>query len=251
VAAVQQAAKPFAIAPQSGDVQPMRAAANSQPFPVFSYPAAAPTTASSRWTLSTWAFVRRGTGPQLATGGTLGGSQIGARATYQVGERLALSARLYAPLNQANGAEAALGVEIEPIAAVPLRLLAERRQAVGTSGRSAFAILAHGGIAERPVLGPVRLDAYAQAGVVGVLSRDGFVDGAVRLGIPLNDRATLGVGAWAAAQPGIARVDLGPHASYRFPLVGGTARISAEWRMRIAGDARPGSGPALTLATDF
>jgi hypothetical protein len=28
-------------------------------------------------------------------------------------------------------------------------------------------------------------------------------------------------------------------------------RASAEWRFRVAGDAEPGSGPALTIGTAF
>jgi hypothetical protein len=204
-----------------------------------------------RWTLSTWAFVRRGGPTQLATGGTLGGSQVGARATYALNDGLSGSARLYAPLNNPSAAEAALGLDVQPLRHVPVRVLAERRQAIGSGGRSAFALIAHGGINEAKLIGGVRIDAYAQAGVVGLNSRDGFVDGAVRLALPLGERFSLGMGAWGAAQPGVSRVDLGPHASYRLPLPGGNARLSAEWRMRVAGDARPGSGPALTLSTDF
>jgi hypothetical protein len=181
----------------------------------------------------------------------LGGSQVGARATYALSQRLAISARLYSPLSRASGAEAALGVEVQPLAAVPVRVLTERRQAIGRDGRSALALLAHGGVSERPLPGGLRLDAYAQAGVVGLRSRDGFVDGALRVGLPLGDKINLGIGAWGAAQPGASRVDVGPHASYRLPLLGGSARISADWRVRVGGDARPGSGPALTLSTDF
>jgi methenyltetrahydromethanopterin cyclohydrolase len=32
---------------------------------------------------------------------------------------------------------------------------------------------------------------------------------------------------------------------------GAAIRIEAGWRFRVAGAAAPGSGPALTLATDF
>jgi hypothetical protein len=28
-------------------------------------------------------------------------------------------------------------------------------------------------------------------------------------------------------------------------------KVHVDWRQRIAGNARPGSGPALTLASDF
>jgi hypothetical protein len=166
-------------------------------------------------------------------------------------KRLAVSARLYSPLRQPSGAEAALGLEVQPLKAVPVRLLAEQRQALGRDGRSAFAIMAHGGISEQPVLGPVRLDAYAQAGIVGLRSQDGFVDAAVRLGAPITNDIRFGIGAWGAAQPGVSRLDVGPQASYRLPVLGRGVNASLEWRVRVAGDARPGSGPALTLSTEF
>ncbi|MFN7029598.1 MAG: hypothetical protein ACK4PC_09535 [Sphingopyxis sp.] len=37
----------------------------------------------------------------------------------------------------------------------------------------------------------------------------------------------------------------------RLPDVGEGSRIALDWRQRIAGDARPASGLALTLASDF
>ena len=205
----------------------------------------------SRWSVSAWALVRRGEGRQLAPGGTLGGSQAGMRITFRLREQLFLSGRVYAPLGEPGGAEAAFGVEWQPLRSAPVRLLAERRQAIGREGRSAFALLAHGGVSEQPVIGPVRADAYAQAGLVGLESRDAFVDGAVRLSVAVAEDVTIGVGAWGAAQPGASRLDVGPHASYRLPAFSERVRVSAEWRLRAAGDARPGSGPALTLSTDF
>jgi hypothetical protein len=207
-------------------------------------------TSFDRWSLSTWAFVRRGVETQLASGGQLGGSQVGARALYRLSERLAVSARLYAPLASSRGAEASLGIEMQPLRTLPVRVLAERRQAIGAAGRPAFALIAHGGISEQPLLGPATVDAYGQAGLVGLQSRDGFVDGSVRFNLPVTGRLSVGAGAWGAAQPGVSRIDLGPQASYRLPI-GDGARVSAEWRLRVAGDAQPGSGPALTLATDF
>jgi hypothetical protein len=130
-------------------------------------------------------------------------------------------------------------------------LLAERRQAIGTEGRSAFALTAYGGISERKLAGPLLIDSYAQAGVVGLKSRDLFVDGSVLLGIPAGDGFKLGAGMWGAAQPGVSRVDIGPQASFSMPVAGRPATLRAEWRVRIAGDAAPGSGPAITLSTAF
>jgi hypothetical protein len=201
-----------------------------------------------------WAFVRSGGGSTLAPGGTLGGSQAGLRATYRLNRDsarpLALAVRLASPLAERTAAEGALGIEWRPSRRLPVHLVAERRQKLGRDGRSAFALMVHGGISEAP-FGPFQVDAFAQAGMVGARTRDPFVDGVVRLSLPLGGRAKLGAGAWAAAQPGLARLDLGPQASLRLPLGGGNFALAADWRLRVAGDARPGSGPSLTLATDF
>jgi hypothetical protein len=227
------------------------------PLPLPRQPAAAPARAhrlAGRWSASVWAFVRRGDeAAALASAGTLGGSQIGARLSYRLSgdaaRPLSLGARLSAPAGRPAGAEAALGLEWQPARSLPLRLLIERRQALGREGRSAFALLAHGGVHDRPVAAGLRLDAYAQAGIVGARSRDLFADGGARLSLPLDEdkRIRLGAGAWAAAQPGVARFDAGPHASLRLPGV----TLALDWRIRLSGDAAPGSGPTATLSTDF
>lgn len=207
-----------------------------------------------RWSLSAWTFVRRGDETPLAAGGLIGGSQAGGRLTYRLNrdpaQPLALSLRLSTPLPRTAGAEAALGLDWKPIGTLPLRLLAERRQALGGEGRSAFGLTVHGGVSDAP-LGRFRLDAYAQAGIVGIESRDLFGDGSIRLSLPLGERVRAGAGAWAAAQPGLARLDVGPLASLRLPVAGRAVTLAADWRLRIAGNARPGSGPTLTLGTDF
>ena len=210
--------------------------------------------ASDRWSGSAWLLLRDDRSPALAPGGTLGGSQTGVRFAYRLNRDparpLALGARLYAPIRSPSGAEAALGLEWQPLAGVPVHMLAERRQRLGRDGRSAFALAVHGGIAERRLPGGVTLDAYAQAGVVGTRSRDLFVDGAALLNLPVGG-VRIGAGVWGGAQPGASRLDAGPQASVRVPLAGEAVRLSAEWRFRIAGDANPASGPVLTLGSDF
>lgn len=52
-------------------------------------------------------------------------------------------------------------------------------------------------------------------------------------------------------QPSLSRLDIGPQLSVRFPLGHGHARVAVEWRERVAGNARPASGPAIMLASDF
>ena len=235
-------------------------AAALQPFSPIPF-AAAPRPAQAqappragRWSLSAWSFVRRGRSAALAQGGLLGGSQAGARLAYRLsGDRarpLALSARLSMPLRPTAGAEAALGLDWRPSRRLPLHILAERRQALGREGRSAFGLTLYGGVSEAP-LGPFRIDAYAQAGLVGARSRDPFGDSAIRMSIPLGERARLGAGAWAAAQPGASRIDVGPQAAVRLTLAGRPVTLAADWRLRVAGTAEPGSGPTLTLSSDF
>jgi hypothetical protein len=207
-----------------------------------------------RWSVSAWSFVRTGGSPALADRGLLGASQAGARLAFRLNRDasrpLALSFRLSSPLERAAGAEAALGLDWKPDRRLPVHLLAERRQALGREGRSAFAASLHGGVGDLPA-GPFRIDAFAQAGIVGARSRDRFADGSLRLSLPLGGRVRFGAGAWAAAQPGLARLDLGPQAALRLPVAGRALTVSADWRMRVAGNAEPGSGPTLTLSSDF
>ena len=206
--------------------------------------------ASSRWSVSAWLLVRdESRGASLAPGGTLGGSQAGARITYAIGGGLSLSARAYLPLRRTAGAELAAGIDWRPLASLPVNLFAERRQRLGRDGRSAFAVTVYGGTS-RSLAPRLRLDTYGQAGMVGLRSRDLFADGSIRLSRRVGP-VELGAGAWGAAQPGAARLDAGPSLSWRLPVRAANFRLQADWRFRIAGDAMPRSGPALTLATDF
>lgn len=209
-----------------------------------------PNPARPRWSGSAWLLVRdRGGQAALAPGGTLGGSQAGARLLYRVGGGLALSGRAYLPLRRTAGAEVAAGLDWQPSERIPIHILAERRQDLGGAGRSAFALTVYAGADGRLPAG-LRGEVYAQAGVVGVRSRDLFVDASARVSAPVGP-VEIGGSAWGAAQPGASRLDAGPHISYRLPVKNTHIRVQADWRFRIAGDAAPDSGPALTLGMDF
>src|SRR5687768_435242 len=205
-----------------------------------------------RLQLSAWALLRSQPGPGgLAAGGTLGGSQAGARLTYQISPLLAASLRSSSPVGGgAGGGEVAAGIRVTPVRSIPISLTAERRQAIGSTGggRSAFAMFVEGGVYQRPMPWGFELDAYAQAGVVGIRRRDLFADGALTFTRPLFGRYSAGFGMWGGVQPGLYRVDVGPRVSMR---VRRNLRVHADWRQRVAGNAEPSSGPALTLAADF
>ena len=228
---------------------PVHRSATTQPQQ--SLPQAALKARLDRLQLSTWALLRGRPGPaSLATGGTLGGSQAGARLTYNFSPLLAASLRTSSPVGGGRGGEVAVGVRLTPFRSIPVSLTAERRQAIGSTsgGRSAFALFLEGGVYQRPMLWGFALDAYAQAGVVGARRRDLFADGGFTFTKPLFGRFSAGFGMWGGVQPGIYRVDAGPRVSMR---VRNNMRVHLDWRQRLAGNAEPGSGPALTLAADF
>jgi hypothetical protein len=79
-------------------------------------------------------------------------------------------------------------------------------------------------------------------------SRDLFVDGGATFVHPVYRQFSAGFGVWGGAQPGLYRVDAGPRLTMK---VRRNVRVHLDWRQRLAGNAQPGSGPAVTLATDF
>jgi hypothetical protein len=148
-----------------------------------------------------------------------------------------------------RGFEVAGGVRLRPLVSLPVWVIAERRQRIGQfGGRNAFAIFAETGVYQRPLPWQLNLDAYLQGGVVGLKSRDLFVDGALAITRPVYKNFSAGFGVWGGAQPGLYRVDAGPRVSMQ---VRKNVRVHFDYRQRLAGNALPGSGPAITLAADF
>ena len=243
----QQASEALAtFEPRGSDV-----ASRGIPFvSVTTAPSTATLAASDkRWSGSAWALLRRDGPSSLGAGGELGGSQAGVRGFYAIADPISITARISRPLARADGGEASVGVAFRH---GNIGLLVERRIALDRGGRNDFSVTAYGGVSEIKLGHGVRIDGYAQAGVVGI---DTFADGAVRLERTLiaigKARVSAGAGAWGGAQPGARRVDLGPQIVGQVPFDGGTLRISAEWRERIAGDATPHSGPSVTIGADF
>jgi len=207
-----------------------------------------------RLQLSSWALLRsQQTGVagsrSLASGGQLGASQAGARLIYNIDRRLALTARASSEVGR-RGGEAAAGIRVQPLVSVPVWVTAERRQAIGKygGGRSAFAFFLEGGLYQRPLPLDFSLDGYIQGGIVGLKSRDLFVDGGFAVSRPVYRQFSAGFGLWGGAQPGLYRIDAGPRITMR---VRQNLKVHLDYRQKLAGNARPGSGPVLTLAGDF
>lgn len=213
-------------------------------------PPPAPPARFDRLQLSAWALLRNRPGPAtLASGGMLGGSQAGARLTYRFTPAIAASLRFSSSVGGVRGAEVAGGLRWQPLRGDPVALTLERRQALGKyGGRSDFAAFLEGGLYKRPIAAGFALDAYAQAGLVGHKDPLWFADGAFTLTRPLFRNVSGGVGLWAGGQTGLYRVDGGPRLTLD---VGRGMRMHLDYRQRLAGDALPASGPALTVAGDF
>ena len=215
-----------------------------------------------RWSVSSWLFARNGVGVRsLAEQSLLGGTQAGPRLTYRLDRdgRLYAFARVSASPMAAGSIEGATGVALRPLRSVPVpvELVLERRlRLIGANARSAFAIFATAGVSDMVLAQGFLLDAYGAAGIVGMRRRDLFAKGSARavrevaaIG-PL--RVSIGGGAWGAAQPDAARLDVGPTLVTRLdPSRIAAPRLSIDYRNRVAGNSVPGSGMAVTLAADF
>lgn len=207
-----------------------------------------------RLSISAWAIVRGEAGPGLASAGQLGGSQAGVRAKYELGSGFAAAIRASGPLRSSRGKEAAVALDWRPVRRIPLTVTIERRARLDRGARDAFAAGVFGGFDTSLPFG-LRADGYVQAGVVGLRRRAAYVDAALRAERTLlgagRFRLAAGAGAWGGAQPGASRLDVGPQIVAHVPVGSGGLRIAAEWRERVAGDARPGSGPSLSIGADF
>jgi hypothetical protein len=246
---------PFTVGTRMG-----RPAVADTPF--IAQPAVAktlPPRAHGRLHFSAWTAWREGSGlPRVANGALLpsyGGSQAGFLAQYDVGQgprRPALHARATFAPDRPQQAEIAAGLGLRPLAAFPVRLLGEAR-ATRVEGRTEIRPAVFAVTETAPLSLPLRLRAegYAQGGWVGGRYGTIFADGQARV---TRDVATagpvrlhLGAGAWGGAQRFAERLDVGPTvAADLAPL-----RLTLDYRMRVAGHARPGDGLALTLSTGF
>jgi hypothetical protein len=221
---------------------------------------------SSRWSVrgSGWMLSRAqgdqgSVTPSVATPGQLGGSQAGIRIyaspPLEALAGLSLTSSLSWPLATKTGREASLGLAWQPRRSLPVTLIAERREGIGPGSPSRFMAVAAGGLPERPLAGRWTIRGYAQAGIAGARRKAGFADGAVELSRPVIRSGPLaveaGLGSWAAVQPGVHRIDLGPRLDVIVSTLPRPVRFSLQWRQRVDGKARPGSGLALVAGSDF
>ncbi len=216
-----------------------------------------------RWSGDAWFMIREGRAYPQLTGvnpASYGGDQAGAVVRYALAPNSRLAPNIYGRASKAlvsgGESEAAAGASVSLARSFPLRVHGEVRVTDRTGGaevRPAAYVVT--GLPRRPVGPNLEADAYLQAGYVGGKFDTGFVDGKATLQAPVlgsdHSRFTIGGGAWGGAQRDASRLDIGPTASVNLSTGGTALRASADYRIRVAGDARPGNGVVVTLAASF
>lgn len=232
----------------------------------FPNPPASP--GSKNWAAYFWIHARQDSGPERrfrdkqgfsVANGQYGGSQAGAILTWHLLDKpvpeVSVYGRLSAALAPVSQGEFAMGTRIRPFSNVPLAMHAEQRFDATSGGVTGTAFFATGGTGPDVVVERLALETYAQAGYVLGRNETYFFDGSATVQRPIADfagqRLSLGAGLWTGGQRGIRRLDVGPRASLDLPLGGLSTRVAIDGRIRVAGNARPGSGAALTVSASF
>lgn len=220
------------------------------------------------WRVDAYSLIRSGGAGLVSDRPLLGGGQSGVRFGYtpdplarrpiELFGRLALAHDWLDP--NRRSAQATVGTAWMPLGRDGPAIGAERLIAIGGAARDAWAIRVSGGAwhaADAKL--PVDLSAYAEAGIVGSRSRDGFAGAQALALYPVatreGTRLGLGGGVWGSLQDSEARaasrLELGPGVQLSQRIGKGTVELRGEYRFRIAGEAAPGSGPAVTITTRF
>lgn len=228
-----------------------------------------PSAELDRWSFDAFSFHRAGSGSEAVSAGRVaiyGASQSGARLQYRFAPGSRRDPRAFVRAYQAHvsggESELAAGLSVRPVPSMPLRAYGEVRLTdTALFGRTvrpaAYAVTE---IAPVSLPLDVALELYGGAGYVGGTASTLFADGQA-VGMrevasfrALGDRSlriSVGGGAWGGVQRDAGRLDIGPTMRVDFDLGKIPARVSVDWRERVAGEAEPGSGVAATLSTQF
>lgn len=200
-----------------------------------------------------YSFWRNEGGPNPLGLAQYGGGQSGVIATYRIASRVSLLVRGAVAHDRVREREVAAGLRWLPIGDPSVALTVEHRFRNGRG--DAFAAYISGGKSALALPMNFKLDAFAQAGYLSGAGGGPFFDAQARTTRefrPFGQQPVrLGAGVWAGGQEGAARLDIGPTIGTDVKVGETMIRVDADWRWRVAGDARPASGPALTLSTSF
>ncbi len=205
-----------------------------------------------RWSASAYSIVRAGGSPDAAITPVLGGGQTGGGIAYTLDPLAArpLAVTLRGSIAHDDGgrtAFAAVGVQWRPLPGITVA--AERLIGLGPAARDEWTARVAVGSDRR--FRRLRLTSYAEGGIIGTA---GYVAGQTRIGPEVHAGGVAvvpGIGGWASLQRDhgatVDRLDLGPGIAAR----AGPLAAAFDYRIRVAGNAAPGSGPVLTLSAAF
>ena len=221
------------------------------------------TNSVDRWSLDAWVYWRDGSngisqGPGRSP--VYGGSQAAGLLQYRLSRQDRQDPRAYlrayrALVENGEGALAA-GLSASPLADFPFRAHAELRATrSGTSWEARPAAFVSSELLPVALPAGAKAEFYFQGGYVGGDDATAFADGQAHV---LKHVATfdlgelsMGAAAWGGAQKGAERLDAGPTLRLDLSIGDAPARLSTDWRQRVAGSANPDSGVAITLSTRF
>lgn len=177
-------------------------------------------------------------------------------ALWPDGHRPFLYTRLTATPDQPRQSELAIGIGGKPMPDVPVRIQAEMRvfdQDRKTEARPAVAVVAELPAMQLPLGGMAT--GYLQSGYVGGSYATAFIDGHVRaereVATTSSTRLLVGGGLWGGAQRGAGRLDVGPSVIMNWDTGPVPLRLALDYRFKLAGDADPPDGVAITLSAGF
>ena len=221
-----------------------------------------PATTPQGFEVYAYSFWRRGSFPAGTLGnGQYGGSQSAVIAAIPMlrfagnpgHSRLSMAGRVSVAHGSGRERELAAGVRWRPVARIPVQVIAERR--FREDRPDAFATLVAGGQSGVKLPLGFRMDGYGQAGFVSGQGGGAFADVAARAhrSIAQSQRASFAIGAgiWGGGQDNVMRIDVGPNIRANVSAGSALFQLDASWRVRVAGHAQPGDGPAVTLSTSF
>lgn len=224
---------------------------------------------TKRWSLAGYVLSRSGSMQDpLAASPVLGGAQAGAAIGYVLDPladtRVSVIGRITSAMGdrgslERDTAEAAIGLRVQPSRDLPLAIDIERRIALGTYARNAWAARISGGTEQniRAIGRQWRWQGYGEAGVVGLKNSSWYAGGQTVLATPMVDLGRVSVetggGVWGATQRDfgmtVSRLDFGPSAQFRIQPWAFYTQL--DYRVKAAGNARPGSGAVITVGGEF
>ncbi len=216
-----------------------------------------PSSAKRQLSWSIWLFTRNSDGASPAP--QLGAAQAGGRLTYGLLSptlltSLSASVRLARPL-EGRGFEISPGLSLSGGKAIPVEMIIERRIRPEKGNKDQWGVLLASGIAPREIRPGLTVEGFAQAGFTGTKTILPFA----QMGAGIHRSAysspiakvKIGAGLWADGQGKVGRIEIGPEIVTVVDTGALDVRVSAQWRIKVAGNAKPGSGPALSLSTSF